>query len=84
MHGRHRLLSPGEAGFEDGTLNYLSLPAVEIGLRHLQRIGLDAIGRRVAVLTACLLRALIDLRHGNGRPMVRIYGPTTMESAAAR
>jgi molybdenum cofactor sulfurtransferase len=79
VHGRHRLLSPGEAGFEDGTLNYLALPAVEIGLRHLDRIGVDLIGRRVACLTQHLLDALVALRHGNGRHMVRIYGPTTME-----
>ena len=31
-------LTPGEAGFEDGTINYLMLPAVEIGLRY---IGFD-------------------------------------------
>ncbi|MCB0146340.1 MAG: aminotransferase class V-fold PLP-dependent enzyme, partial [Caldilineaceae bacterium] len=28
--GWHSLI-PGEAGFEDGTVNYLNLPAVEIG-----------------------------------------------------
>ena len=37
VQGRAHLLSPGEAGFEDGTLNYLAIPAVEIGLRHLER-----------------------------------------------
>ena len=30
--GRAHLLAPGEAGFEDGTLNYLSIPAVSDGL----------------------------------------------------
>ena len=44
------ILSPREAGFEDGTLNYLSIPAVEIGLRHLERIGIDAIHARVQAL----------------------------------
>ncbi len=76
--GRHSLLSPGEAAFEDGTLNYLSIPAVEIGLRHLARIGIDLIHTRVECLTAWLLRALLNLRHANGRPMVRIYGPATV------
>lgn len=74
--GRHCLLSPGEAAFEDGTLNYLSIPAVEIGLRHLARIGMDTVHTRVECLTAWLLQALVALRHTNGRPMVRIYGPT--------
>ena len=31
-------------------------------------------------LTSWLLERLIDLRHANGRPMVRIYGPMTTES----
>jgi molybdenum cofactor sulfurtransferase len=78
VQGRVHILSPREAGFEDGTLNFLSIPAVEIGLSHLQRVGIETIHRRVACLTEWLLAALLDLRHGNGRHMVRVYGPTTM------
>ena len=77
VHGEAHLLAPREAGFEDGTLNYLSIPAVEIGLRHLQDVGLATIQARLHCLTAWLLEQLIDLRHSNGRPMVRIYGPLT-------
>ena len=42
VQARVHVLAKDEAGFEDGTLNYLSIPAVSIGLRHLQRVGLDA------------------------------------------
>ena len=77
VHGLAHILAPGEAGFEDGTLNYLSIPAVEIGLRHLQRIGIDTIQTRVRCLTGWLLDRLVEMRHSNGRPMVRIYGPLT-------
>jgi selenocysteine lyase/cysteine desulfurase len=77
VQGRQHILSPREAGFEDGTLNYLSIPAVEIGLLHLQRIGIDLINTRVRCLTAWLLEQLLALQHGNGRHLVRIYGPTT-------
>jgi selenocysteine lyase/cysteine desulfurase len=73
---RH-LLSPGEAGFEDGTLNYLSIAAVEIGLRHLEWVGIEAIQTRVRCLTDWLLHQLVEMRHSNGRPMIRIYGPLT-------
>jgi selenocysteine lyase/cysteine desulfurase len=73
---RHSL-APREAGFEDGTLNYLAIPGVEIGLRHLGSIGIDTIQLRVRCLTGWLLQSLLDLRHSNGRPMVRIYGPVT-------
>jgi selenocysteine lyase/cysteine desulfurase len=79
VQGRVHILSPHEAGYEDGTLNYLSIPAVEFGLRHLQRVGMDTINARVRCLTEWLLRELLDLRHSNGRHMVRIYGPATME-----
>jgi selenocysteine lyase/cysteine desulfurase len=75
VQGRLHVLAPREAGFEDGTLNYLSIPAVEIGLRLLERIGMDAIQTRVHCLTDWLLTELLALRHGNGRPMVRLYGP---------
>jgi selenocysteine lyase/cysteine desulfurase len=72
------VLSSGEAGFEDGTLNYLSVPAVEIGLRHLQRVGVASIQTRVHCLTDWLITGLLALQHGNGRPMVRLYGPANM------
>ncbi len=77
VQGRLHVLSPREAGFEDGTLNYLGIPAVAIGLRHLERIGMDTIQTRVRCLTDWLLTELLALSHGNGRPMVRLYGPAT-------
>jgi selenocysteine lyase/cysteine desulfurase len=77
VHGRRHVLAPGEAGFEDGTLNYLAIPAVEIGLRHLSSLGMDVIQTRVRCLTGWLLARLLDLRHSTGRPMVRVYGPVT-------
>jgi selenocysteine lyase/cysteine desulfurase len=80
VQGRTHLLASGEAGFEDGTLDYLGIPAVEIGLRHLQRIGLDLITERVRSLTAGLLERLLELRHSNGRHLVRIYGPASMDA----
>ncbi|MGH9253889.1 MAG: aminotransferase class V-fold PLP-dependent enzyme [Vicinamibacterales bacterium] len=77
VQGRRHILAPGEAGFEDGTLNYLAIPGVEIGLRHLASIGIDTIQARVRCLTEWLLQSLLALRHGNGRPMARMYGPVT-------
>lgn len=68
-------LAEGEAGFEDGTVDYLGIPAVEIGLRHLLNVGLESIHSRVICLTGWLLEALLALRHDNGEPLVRIYGP---------
>jgi len=78
VKGGMHVLSKGEAGFEDGTLNYLGIPAVEIGLRHLQNVGIETIQARVNALTDWLITQLLALVHGNGRPMVRLYGPATM------
>ncbi len=75
VQGCKHALAPGEAGFEDGTLNFLSIPAVEIGLRHLQSVGIERIHTRVQCLVGWLLEELAALRHSNARPMVRIYGP---------
>ncbi|NOT25814.1 MAG: aminotransferase class V-fold PLP-dependent enzyme [Acidobacteria bacterium] len=83
VRGRHRLLSPGEAGFEDGTLNYLAIPAVAIGLRYLASVGVDVVQTRTKCLTDWLLQQLLDLRHSNGRPMVRLYGPATTVARGA-
>jgi selenocysteine lyase/cysteine desulfurase len=80
VQGQAHVLSPNEAAFEDGTLNYLSVPAVEIGLLHLESIGIETIAERVRCLTGWLLDELLALRHSNGRAMVRLYGPATTQS----
>jgi molybdenum cofactor sulfurtransferase len=61
VQGRMHVLSEGEAGFEDGTLNYLSIPAVETGLRHLQRVGIETIQTRVQCLTGWLITQLLAM-----------------------
>ncbi len=72
---RDHYLTPGPAGFEDGTVNYLSLPAVAIGLQYIESIGIDLIHTRVMCLTGWLIDRLLWLRHSNGRPLIRLYGP---------
>ena len=76
--GDSHYLRRDEGAFEDGTVDYLNLPAVTIGLRYLNRVGLDSIHRRVGCLTGWLLDALDGLRHTNGRRLVEIYGPRTV------
>ena len=63
-------------GFEDGTVDYLGLPAIEIGLEHVTSVGVDAIHDRVQYLTRWLLDRLPAVRHRDGSPLVRLYGPT--------
>jgi molybdenum cofactor sulfurtransferase len=69
----------GEAAFEDGTLNYLALPAIEMGLQYLESIGIDLIHERVRGLTGRLIDQLVPLRHASGEPLARMYGPRSTE-----
>ncbi len=80
VQGDTYYLHKGAEGYEDGTLNYLNLPAVEIGLNHMTRVGYDVIHSRVSYLTGWLLEKLIDLRHSSGLPVVKIYGPENMDA----
>jgi molybdenum cofactor sulfurtransferase len=80
VQGDGYYLHDDEAGFEDGTVDYLNIPAVETGLRHLERVGVDAIHERVRCLTRWLLEALTGLRHTNGAPLVQVFGPTSIEA----
>jgi selenocysteine lyase/cysteine desulfurase len=73
--GDGHYLTPGPDGFEDGTVNYLSLPAVERGLEQIESVGIETIHTRVICLTGWLIEQLTTLRHSNGRPVVRLYGP---------
>ena len=73
-------LAEAPMAFEDGTLDYLNIPAVEIGLSHLQSIGMEKIHQRVLCLTGWLIQNLLEVKHANGTPLVRFYGPLDTEN----
>lgn len=75
--GNWHVFNEDESAFEDGTLNFLSIPDVEVGLGWIASIGIDAINRHVTDLTGVLLERLTSLRHRNGASLVNVYGPTT-------
>jgi selenocysteine lyase/cysteine desulfurase len=75
--------APGAAHFEDGTVNYLNIPAVEIGLRYLTRIGMETIHEHVGLLGRRLLDKLGSLTHSNGAPAATIYGPRSWDRRGA-
>lgn len=83
VQGDKYYLSEGEGAFEDGTLNYLAIPAVEIGLKHVASVGYDVIHERVMLLTDVMLQGLLELKHANGSPLVRLYGPHSVEHRGA-
>jgi selenocysteine lyase/cysteine desulfurase len=62
----------GGERFEDGTPNFLAMPAICDGLEWLERLGVDRIARHTASMTSRLLDRLERLGE-----RVRVYGPTT-------
>jgi selenocysteine lyase/cysteine desulfurase len=64
-----------ETAFEDGTVNFASIPDVHFGLDWLAGIGMDRIHQRVRALTGWFLDRLTALRHSDGSPMTQVYGP---------
>jgi selenocysteine lyase/cysteine desulfurase len=79
VQGDKFYMAEGASAFEDGTIDYLNIPAIEIGLKHIESIGYDVIQERVHCLTGWLLDNLVVLKHSTGVPLVRVYGPTRME-----
>jgi molybdenum cofactor sulfurtransferase len=73
---RHAL-ADGEAAFEDGTLDFTNIPAVELGLDAVESVGIERIHERVRCLTGWLIDELTALRHGSGLPLVKLYGPAS-------
>ncbi len=66
--------------FEDGTVNYLMLPAIKTGLQHIEEIGIDAINQNVYELTNFLLEEIKKLVHSNGTSLINVLGPKNMEN----
>jgi molybdenum cofactor sulfurtransferase len=75
VQGDRYYLSEGAAGVEDGTVDFLGLPAVAIGLDHLAGVGVGLVHDRVEALVGYLLERLTSMRHASGAPLVRVYGP---------
>lgn len=73
------IFARNHTAFEDGTLNYLNIPAIDIGLKYIEYIGYDLIHTRVKILTSWLLETLLHLRYHNGQHLIVLYGPQTYD-----
>jgi len=80
VQGGKYYLADGAPAFEDGTLDYLNIPAIVIGLKHIESIGYEVIHQRVLSLTGWLLDNLTAMKHKTGKPLVRVFGPTTTQA----
>jgi len=80
---RVHLLKTSSEAYEDGTLNFLSIPAVTMGLDFLNQVGMIRINEHVTGLAKLLLDELQESRYSTGMPLVRTYGPIVNESRGA-
>ncbi|WP_107037556.1 aminotransferase class V-fold PLP-dependent enzyme [Brumimicrobium mesophilum] len=67
-------LQPNHERFEEGTINYLDIPAIKIGLEHIKNIKIENISKRVKTLTHWMLENLSQLKHKNGKKLIHIFG----------
>ena len=74
MSPNHYLIENHER-FENGTINYLDIPALKIGLDYIEKIGMKRINERVSSLIDYLFHKLSNLEHSNGHPQVNMFGP---------
>lgn len=79
VQGDRYYLAEGASAFEDGTLDFLALPAIEMGLEHIEAIGIETIHERVRCLTGWLLDNLARMTQTSGAPLARLYGPLTTD-----
>lgn len=61
--------------FENGTIDYLGIPAVKIGLDYIDSIGMSRIQERVRSLSNYLYESLNSIRYENGNSFVNLFGP---------
>jgi molybdenum cofactor sulfurtransferase len=66
--------------FENGTVNYLDIPAVKIGLDYNNKIGINKINDRIMSLMQYLNKNLHDIKHETGLNVARVFGPAEREN----
>lgn len=66
--------------FENGTINYLDIPALKIGLDFINSIGMQRINERVHSLINYLHQQLKELKHSNGERQLDIFGSPQREN----
>jgi selenocysteine lyase/cysteine desulfurase len=69
------LLRQRQEGFEDGTPDFLGIAALDAGFALLEEVQMSRLTAHVSHLSRTFLEELRSLRHRNGTPLARVYGP---------
>jgi len=68
-------LADNHERYENGTINYLGIPAIKTGLEYIENIGMQRLNERVGSMISYLHTHLKDLTHSNGQLQLDIFGP---------
>src|SRR3954462_9271812 len=79
QNDRHLLRPAADGAFEDGTPAFLSIAALDEGFKLLDEVCLRRLNTHVMRLTGYLLDGLRAVKHSNGRALVEVYGPKSVE-----
>ncbi|GAA0872287.1 hypothetical protein GCM10009117_14340 [Gangjinia marincola] len=71
----HHYLAGNHERFENGTINYLDIPALSIGIDYINQIGIERIHERVVSLSTYLFERLTKLTHANHVKKLKLFGP---------
>ncbi len=74
IHYADHFLAKDHERYENGTVNFLDIPAVEKGLEFMEEIGMKRIERRIHSLTKYTVDRLNQLVHSNKHALIKIYG----------
>lgn len=83
VQASNHYLAKNHERYEDGTLNYLDIPAIKTGLEYIESIGIERINERVTSLINNLCERLLEIKHSNGQPLVRIFGPSDRKNVGS-
>lgn len=81
-HDRYQLQA-GHGAFEDGTPNFLNFGGVATGFEFLRRVDGAALARRLERFTSRFIDRAGALRGREGAPLVKLYGPLSMDARGA-
>jgi selenocysteine lyase/cysteine desulfurase len=80
INSNNHFFIDGIERFENGTVNYLDIPAIKNGLDFIGKIGIERINHRIKLLTGLLIGDVLKLRHSNGMPLIKIYGSKNIQN----
>ncbi len=83
VNAPYHFLTDNHERFENGTIDYLGIPAIKNGLEFIEEIGIDRINERVNAMMDYLFSTLKNAHHSNGMNQLDIFGHPNRDNTGA-